>query len=805
MTESIGNIASALESAKAITLEAAAVASSKLGESSYAHYSKSISSQQLRNLLNSRHNREVKDGMKRILSIMASGDDNNNSSLDVESFFADVVKNIGNEDSKVKRMVYVYLSRYADKDPDLALLSINAIQKSLNDTNPDIRALAIKALSDIKISSLCPILAESLRKAITDSSATVRSEVAFALLKLYQWKREEYEEDIHSLLKDLLSDSEPQVISSAILLMRECFSDELDLLHGHFRYYCKIIKQLNSWSQYYLIEILIKYCKKFITRPLVIDTSSEEQDTRETIPLPDEYNTIPFPMYDIKIDDDLRLFLKQLETLRFSSNPLVIFSCCNAFYQLTTSQYFKKSKLPEALIGFLTSASENEGLKSVILQSILMYSISDSTLFLANMKIFLLFPNDSVSISVLKLKVLSALLNENNVQFILKQLKYYINHYRNERIVLESLNTLLACSNLSIELESHILNWAVINMESKFKILTNDVLNCYINIIRELVQNNPQSHLRVIIKLADILTSDDRLTNDNARAGIIWLFGEISAIEFSVCPDVLRKLIPNFVDEGVEARNQILTLAAKLLSYEVDNLGDSFTLDDSRIAKIFAHVSYLCKFDDDFDIRDRARLISSIFDSKKYEIATLLLQAPKPRTRTSEISSNELQIDKDIKSYHQYIAWEAAAENSEVEAIDIRESAPLKDYSKYKKSISSDYFMSGRNNIPRTFDKTYSDTHRTSTPSPAPAGIAVRSNNSFTSGSGQKYKLQSLDEFLSDIPTTTKTRKFDKPRKIVRIEEEDTSSEESEYDTSDESVDDEESSDEESSSSSESI
>ena len=88
MVDSLSHLASALESAKSITKEAAAVVSSKLGESSYTQYSQRLSSDQLSAYLNSRNNREVKDAMKRIISVIASGD----ASLDVEYFFADVLK-----------------------------------------------------------------------------------------------------------------------------------------------------------------------------------------------------------------------------------------------------------------------------------------------------------------------------------------------------------------------------------------------------------------------------------------------------------------------------------------------------------------------------------------------------------------------------------------------------------------------------------------------------------------------------------------------------------------------------------------
>lgn len=51
---------------------------------------------------------------------------------DVSSFFPDVVKNVIVTNLEVRKLVYIYLLRYAEQEPDLALLSINSFQKVAN-------------------------------------------------------------------------------------------------------------------------------------------------------------------------------------------------------------------------------------------------------------------------------------------------------------------------------------------------------------------------------------------------------------------------------------------------------------------------------------------------------------------------------------------------------------------------------------------------------------------------------------------------------------------------------------------------
>lgn len=48
---------------------------------------------------------------------------------DVSSFFPDVVKNVVATNLEVRKLVYIFLLRYAEQEPDLALLSINSFQK----------------------------------------------------------------------------------------------------------------------------------------------------------------------------------------------------------------------------------------------------------------------------------------------------------------------------------------------------------------------------------------------------------------------------------------------------------------------------------------------------------------------------------------------------------------------------------------------------------------------------------------------------------------------------------------------------
>lgn len=64
------------------------------------------------------------EAMKRIIGMVAKG-------RDASDLFPAVVKNVVSKNLEVKKLVYVYLVRYAEEQQDLALLSISTFQRAL--------------------------------------------------------------------------------------------------------------------------------------------------------------------------------------------------------------------------------------------------------------------------------------------------------------------------------------------------------------------------------------------------------------------------------------------------------------------------------------------------------------------------------------------------------------------------------------------------------------------------------------------------------------------------------------------------
>lgn len=86
-------------------------------------------------------------------------------------------------------MVYIYLLKYAEQEPDLALLSINTFQRDLTDSNPLIRAMALRVLSGIKVPMIANIVVLAIKKCAADISPYVRKVAALAIPKCYEYVR----------------------------------------------------------------------------------------------------------------------------------------------------------------------------------------------------------------------------------------------------------------------------------------------------------------------------------------------------------------------------------------------------------------------------------------------------------------------------------------------------------------------------------------------------------------------------------------------------------------------------------------
>lgn len=71
--------------------------------------------------------------------------------------FPYVVKNVVVKHLEIKKLAYTFLTHYAERRPEEALLSVNNFQKDLGDKNQFIRALALRVMSSIRVDMITQV------------------------------------------------------------------------------------------------------------------------------------------------------------------------------------------------------------------------------------------------------------------------------------------------------------------------------------------------------------------------------------------------------------------------------------------------------------------------------------------------------------------------------------------------------------------------------------------------------------------------------------------------------------------------
>jgi len=207
-------------------------------------------------------------GMKWLLANMSKG-------RNVSDFFPHVVKLVGVPNLEVRKMVYIYLARYANHDNscrELALLSINAFQRGLADREPLLRSLALRVLTCMDVPDVLQLQILGLRTCSKDNSPYVRKCAASAVEKLYPRCIEVGDgiqaEQLVTIVTNLLEeDGSTMVLTSAMIAFCEICPQRLDLLHGCYRKVCHLLTDMDEWGQVVVMDILMQYCRTYFKQP----------------------------------------------------------------------------------------------------------------------------------------------------------------------------------------------------------------------------------------------------------------------------------------------------------------------------------------------------------------------------------------------------------------------------------------------------------------------------------------------------------------------------------------------------------
>lgn len=517
------------------------------------------------------------DAMKRIIGMVAKG-------KDASDLFPAVVKNVVSKNLEVKKLVYVYLTRYAEEQQDLALLSISTFQRASKDPNQLIRASALRVLSSIRVPMISPIMMLAIKEAVTDMSPYVRKTAAHAIPKLYSLDPENKDQLIE-VIEKLLGDKTTLVAGSAIQAFEEVCPERIDLIHKNFRKLCNLLVDVEEWGQVVIINMLTRYTRTQFINPNENEMMEEEKAFYEDSDEEKEKEDGENKKKAYIMDPDHRLLLRQAKPLLNSRNASVVMAVAQLYHHCAPKA--EVGIVSKALIRLLRSHKE---VQYIVLSNIATMTIKRKGMFEPFLKSFYVRSSDPTHIKLLKLEILTNLATETNISTILREFQTYVTSIDKE-FAAATIQAIGRCASNISEITDTCLNGLVHLMSNRDE----SVVAESVVVIKKLLQMQPTEHKDIIIHMAKMV---DGITVPMARASILWLIGEYSERVPKIAPDVLRKMAKVFINEEDIVKLQILNLAAKLC------------ITNSKQTKLLCqYVFNLSKYDQNYDIRDRARFL----------------------------------------------------------------------------------------------------------------------------------------------------------------------------------------------------
>lgn len=463
---------------------------------------------------------------KKVISYMTIG-------IDVSAVFGEMVMCSATSDIVLKKMCYLYVGNYAKVNPDLALLTINFLQRDCKDEDPMIRGLALRSLCSLRVANLVEYLVGPLGLGLMDNNSYVRTVAVIGVLKLYHISAPTcIDADFPPTLKHLmLNDPDPQVVANCLSALQEIWSLEASTSEEASRerealiskpviyYLLNRIKEFSEWAQCLVLELVAKYV----------------------------------PLDSNEIFDIMNLLEDRLQ----HANGAVVLSTIKVFLHLTLSmtdvhqQVYERIKAP--LLTLVSSGSPEQSY--AVLSHLHILVMRAPFIFASDYKHFYCQYNEPSYVKKLKLEMLTAVANESNTYEIVTELCEYAANV-DIPIARESIRAVG-----KIALQQYDVN-AIVDRLLQFLEMEKDYVTAEaLVLVKDLLRKYPQWSHDCIAVVGSI--SSQNVQEPKAKAALIWMLGEYSQ-DMQDAPYILESLTENWEEEpSAEVRLHLLTAVMK--------------------------------------------------------------------------------------------------------------------------------------------------------------------------------------------------------------------------------------------------
>eukprot|EP00970_Alexandrium_tamarense_P001076 scaffold114_cov200-Alexandrium_tamarense.AAC.46 len=518
------------------------------------------------------------DAVKKVIASMTVG-------KDVSTLFTDVLNCAQTANIELKKLVYLYLINYAKSQPELTLLAVNTFVKDANDTNPLIRALAVRTMGCIRVDRITEYLCEPLSRALRDNDPYVRKTAAVCVAKLYDIAPELVQErGFIETLHDLISDSNPSVVANGVAALSEISETSgRDVMKISASVLQKLLAALNEcteWGQVFILDSLAKYTPA--------DAREAEGIIERVTPRLQHANSAV-------VMSAVKVILSYMDVMGGSGG-----AHADSIRALTR-------KLAPPLVTLLNSEPE---IQYVALRNINLIVQKRSNILENEIKVFFCKYNDPIYVKMEKLEIIIKLVSEKNIDQVLLELKEYATEVDVD-FVRKSVSAIGRCA---VKLERAAERCIGVLLEL-IQTKVNYVVQESVIVIKDIFRRYPNRYESIIATLCDNL---DTLDEPQAKASMIWIIGEY-AERIDNADELLDTFLETFEEEDPAVQLQLLTATVKCFLKDPENCQEMV----QRVLDLATEES------DNPDLRDRGFIYWRLLSTDP-EAAKLVVLGDKP-------------------------------------------------------------------------------------------------------------------------------------------------------------------------------
>ncbi|VVC95307.1 unnamed protein product [Leptidea sinapis] len=443
---------------------------------------------ELKSELNSDKKEKKKEAVKKVIASMTVG-------KDVSALFPDVVNCMQTDNLELKKLVYLYLMNYAKSQPDMAIMAVNTFVKDCEDSNPLIRALAVRTMGCIRVDKITEYLCEPLRKCLKDEDPYVRKTAAVCVAKLYDISPSMVEDQgFLDQLKDLLSDSNPMVVANAVAALSEINEASVSgrpLVVMNAPTINKLLTALNEcteWGQVFILDALSNY---------------SPWDSREAHSICERITPRLAHANAAVVLSAVKVLMKLLEMLSEEEDLVTTLS----------------RKLAPPLVTLLSAEPE---VQYVALRNINLVVQKRPDILKHEMKVFFVKYNDPIYVKLEKLDIMIRLASQANIAQVLGELKEYATEVDVD-FVRKAVRAIGRCA-IKVEPSAE---RCVSTLLELIQTKVNYVVQEAIVVIKDIFRKYPNKYESIISTLCENL---DTLDEPEARASMVWIVGDCKVV-----------------------------------------------------------------------------------------------------------------------------------------------------------------------------------------------------------------------------------------------------------------------------------